>query len=78
MTPRKKKRNLDTRNQEIREIYRYLRYTERRERGYCMDIISANYHIGEHMVDKVLAEPDLPEPIACPSIIYRTFFPDKP
>lgn len=75
MTPRKKKRNLECRNQEIREIYRYLRYTERRERGYCMDIISANYHIGEHMVDKILAESD--SKISSPSLIYRTFFPDK-
>jgi hypothetical protein len=41
-----------------------------------MDIIAANYHIGEHMVDKILAEPDNPSALISPSIIYKTFFPD--
>lgn len=42
-----------------------------------MDIIAANYHIGEHMVDKILAEPDNAGALTAPSIIYRTFFPES-
>lgn len=64
------RKNIRSRNEEIRQVFRYLRRTERRETSYCLEIIQDNYHISQDRIYQILAMPDEPEALESPSFFF--------
>ncbi|AEL24334.1 hypothetical protein [Cyclobacterium marinum] len=65
------RKNIKSRNEEVRQVFRHLRKIERRESSYCMEEISKNYHISQDRIYQILAQPDEPGCIENPSFYYQ-------
>jgi len=50
--------NTEKRDQEIREVYRYMRRVRRHESAYVLALISRNYFLSVDRVWKILARED--------------------